>query len=93
VPRGQHHPTPEERDERVKLDLPPDEAIRLVMETGNPLPGHFQIVNPAGCPHWSPPEAAPGGVPQKGARATCQACLRMGRSDAEATGTIDSIWT
>ncbi len=34
MPRGQHHPTPEERDERVKLDLPPDEAIRLVMETG-----------------------------------------------------------
>jgi hypothetical protein len=34
VPRNQHHPTPEERDERVKLDLPPDEAIRLVMETG-----------------------------------------------------------
>ena len=34
VPKNQHHPTPEERDERVKLDLPPDEAIRLVMETG-----------------------------------------------------------
>ena len=34
MPRNQHHPSPEERDERVKLDLPPDEAIRLVMETG-----------------------------------------------------------
>jgi hypothetical protein len=34
MPRNQHHPTPEERDERVKLDLDPDEAIRLIMETG-----------------------------------------------------------
>ena len=34
VPRNQHHPTPEERDERVKLDLDPDEAIKLIMETG-----------------------------------------------------------
>jgi hypothetical protein len=34
MPRSQYHPTPAERDERVKLDLPPDEAIRLVMETG-----------------------------------------------------------
>ncbi len=34
MPRNQHHPTPEERDERVKIDLPPDEAIKLVMETG-----------------------------------------------------------
>lgn len=34
MPRDQHHPTPEERDERVKLDLPPDEAIKLIMETG-----------------------------------------------------------
>jgi len=34
VPRSQYHPKPEERDERVKLDLPPDKAIRLVMETG-----------------------------------------------------------
>ena len=24
----------EEMDERVKLDLPPDEAIKLIMETG-----------------------------------------------------------
>jgi len=34
VPRNQHQPTPEELDERVKLNLEPDEAIRLVMETG-----------------------------------------------------------
>lgn len=34
MPRGQHHPSPEERDERVKLALPPDEAIKLVTETG-----------------------------------------------------------
>jgi len=34
VPKNQHHPTPEERDERVKFDLPPDEAIRAVLETG-----------------------------------------------------------
>ena len=34
MPRNQHHPTPAERDERVKLDLPPDKAIKLIMETG-----------------------------------------------------------
>jgi hypothetical protein len=34
VPRNQHHPTPEERDERVKLDLPADEVIKLILETG-----------------------------------------------------------
>jgi hypothetical protein len=34
MPRNQRHPTPEERDERVRLDLPPDEAIKLIMETG-----------------------------------------------------------
>jgi hypothetical protein len=34
MPRNQHHPTPEERDERVKLDLDPDEAIKLILETG-----------------------------------------------------------
>jgi hypothetical protein len=34
VPRNQHHPTPEERDEKVKVDLPPDEFMRGVMETG-----------------------------------------------------------
>jgi hypothetical protein len=34
MPRNQHHPTPAERDERVKVDLPPDEAIKLIMETG-----------------------------------------------------------
>jgi len=34
MPRNQHHPTPKERDERVKIDLPPDEVIKLVMETG-----------------------------------------------------------
>jgi hypothetical protein len=35
MPHNQHHPTPEERDERVKLDLDPDEAIRLILETGD----------------------------------------------------------
>jgi hypothetical protein len=34
MPRNQHHPTPEERDERVKLDLPPDAAIKAILETG-----------------------------------------------------------
>ena len=34
MPRSQYHPTPAERDERVKLDLPADKAIKLVMETG-----------------------------------------------------------
>jgi hypothetical protein len=34
MPRSQYHPTPAERDERVKLDLPPDEAIKLILETG-----------------------------------------------------------
>ncbi len=34
MPRNQRQPTPEELDERVKLDLEPDEAIRLIMETG-----------------------------------------------------------
>lgn len=34
VPRNQRQPTPEELDERVKLPLEPDEAIRLIMETG-----------------------------------------------------------
>ena len=34
VPRNQHHPTPEERDERVKIDLPPEEAIKALLETG-----------------------------------------------------------
>ena len=33
-PKNQHHPTPEELDEKVKLDLEPDEAIRLIMKTG-----------------------------------------------------------
>lgn len=34
MPKNQHHPSPEERDERVKLDLPPDEAIKALLETG-----------------------------------------------------------
>ena len=34
MPRSQYHPTPEERDERVKIDLPADKAIKLVLETG-----------------------------------------------------------
>ena len=38
MPRNQHHPTPEELDERVKLDLDPDEAIKLIMETGGAAP-------------------------------------------------------
>lgn len=33
-PRNQHHPTPEERDERVQIPLAPDEAIKLILETG-----------------------------------------------------------
>src|SRR5271156_5248461 len=32
--KNQYHLTPEERDERVKLDGPADEAINLVTETG-----------------------------------------------------------
>jgi hypothetical protein len=34
VPRNQHRPSQEERDERVTLDLPADEAIKLILETG-----------------------------------------------------------
>jgi hypothetical protein len=34
VPRNQHHPSAEERDERVKIDLTPDEAIPAILETG-----------------------------------------------------------
>jgi hypothetical protein len=34
MPRNQHHPTPAELNERVKLDLPPDKAIKLILETG-----------------------------------------------------------
>ena len=34
MPRGQHNPTPEERDERVKIDLPPDKAIAAILATG-----------------------------------------------------------
>ena len=30
----QHHPTPEERDERVSLPLPPEEAIEAILATG-----------------------------------------------------------
>lgn len=37
MPKNQHHPTPEELDEKVQLDLEPDEAIRLIMETGEAL--------------------------------------------------------
>jgi hypothetical protein len=29
-----HHPTPEERDERVKLDLPAKKAIEAILATG-----------------------------------------------------------
>ncbi len=38
VPR-QYHPTPEERDERVSLALPPEEAIEAILATG-PHPDH-----------------------------------------------------
>jgi hypothetical protein len=34
MPRNQHHPTPAERDERVKIDLDPDEAIAAILEAG-----------------------------------------------------------
>jgi len=34
VPRNQHHPTPEERDERVKVELPPDDFIKGVLDAG-----------------------------------------------------------
>jgi len=34
MPRNQHHPTPEQRDERVKIDLAPDELIMGILETG-----------------------------------------------------------
>lgn len=33
MPRGQDSPSPEERDERVKLGPPPDEAIRPAAES------------------------------------------------------------
>ncbi len=34
MPKNQHHPSPTERDERVKVDLPPDEFIAGVVEAG-----------------------------------------------------------
>lgn len=34
VPRNQHHPSPEERDERVKVDLRPDEFIAGAAQAG-----------------------------------------------------------
>lgn len=34
MPKNHHHPTPEERDERVSLPLPPDVAIPAVLATG-----------------------------------------------------------
>jgi hypothetical protein len=46
VPRNQHHPTPEERDERVKLDLDPDEAIKLIMETGEGEDDEGPVIRP-----------------------------------------------
>ncbi len=33
MPR-QYHPTPEERDERVSLPLPPEQAIEAILATG-----------------------------------------------------------
>ncbi len=74
---------------------PPDKVIEPVMDTGSrpdeALSGYFQIANPAGCAHCSPPENASGGRPRRGARATCQACVRAGRSQQESTGIIDGI--
>jgi hypothetical protein len=35
MPRNQHHPTPAERDGRLKIDLDPDEAIKLILESGD----------------------------------------------------------
>jgi hypothetical protein len=35
VPRNQHHPTPEELNERVKVDIPAEEFIAGVMEAGD----------------------------------------------------------
>jgi len=34
MPKNQHHPTPEERDERVKIHVPAAEAIAAILETG-----------------------------------------------------------
>jgi hypothetical protein len=42
-----HDPTVKELDERVKLDLPADEAIRLIMETGE-HPDDEEATHPAG---------------------------------------------
>lgn len=33
-PRRHGHPTPEERDERVSLPLPPEQAIEAILATG-----------------------------------------------------------
>ena len=34
MPKNQHHPSPAERDERVKIPLPAEEAIAAILETG-----------------------------------------------------------
>ncbi len=34
MPTKHHHPTPEQRDERVSLHLPPEVAIEAIMATG-----------------------------------------------------------
>jgi hypothetical protein len=34
VPRNQRHPTPEERDKRVKVDIPADKFIAGLLEAG-----------------------------------------------------------
>ncbi len=74
---------------------PPDKVMELVTHTGSrpdeALSGYFQIANPAGCAHWSPPGNASGGRPRRGAKATCQTCTRAGRSLHESTGIIDGI--
>ena len=34
MPKNQHHPSPAERDERVKIPLPAEEAIAAMLDTG-----------------------------------------------------------
>jgi len=46
MPRSAHDPTPTERDERVELDLPPDESIKPAMKTG----GHPEDQSDEGSP-------------------------------------------
>jgi hypothetical protein len=52
MPRGQYHPTPEERDEQAKAHPPAEEAIAAIMETG-PHPEEEWEDSP-GEPHAEP---------------------------------------